>query len=985
LSPFEIRFSWCIARHPVVAGWRGDRTPLPRELHSERRMESLPESGQLRVVTFGDIALFVGNIEIPVDGVRQKLLLAKFVAAQGKTVTMPNLIDTLWPDAPPSSASNQIHRYVGELRRLFEPHLKSREVGRALLPAASGYRLVTSEVNSDIAEFTKLAEAAQECMADAKPQAAVALYAQALGLALGSAFSDLAEITANRPEFSNLERFRISVAIHAADSALAGDGQSILLASLETIAGTAPLSEPLQARVIRLLVAAGRRSDALAMYVRIKTRLSDDLGVNPSAELVEAHRAALLADSEKGTRPSETSARAHRNLPARRTGFVQRKESSEGFAELQRSIDAGTHTSAVVSGMAGVGKTTLAIEWAHDLASRYPDGQLYVNMRGFDAARDVKTTGAVRDKLLESMGENLASLDERDEIRQTRYQELLSTRRLLIILDNARDADHARHLLAGASSSFTIVTSRNQMSSLLVREGAASFPLARWSKPESVHLLANRLGAKRANRDADAVSRIADVCAGLPLALAIISARAAMTPALALGTLAEQMQSGNSPLDSLSFDSEDSDLRRVFAWSYDKLTPDASTVFRRVATYPGSQITSSVAASISGFGIERMRPLVRELYAANMLVPVSDSAFTIHDLLKSYALGLIGKGEQEIAVRQLIDHFVGSARNFYTTAGGSADFIVAPDPAGPLTPDQFESMSEWDVWYLRERTSLRTVITLAWDRSLWAEVSSMILGTKVLSPMHDTYESTEGLSALALRAAEASGRLRHVAEARRDIGWRQTMSGDTDSALASVLSALQLHQIAGNDSGVVATYSQLARIASRAGDFEQQTDYAEKSLAIARSSGRPKVLASSFSAIAQAYNSSKRWHATIALIPDAKLATAFSLIYRCNFSECAAEALNAVGSNQEAFEMTTWGLEGTDYEHVWNFLNLVNRCVAAAELKRWADVKSTGHHFEAMVAANEDMLREEMSTEVLQGYTEAVRTRVARIPNLLGD
>lgn len=937
----------------------------------------MEDLSNVRIETFGGLKVLIDGSDVALGSARRQLVLARLVVARGRSVSLPNLIDTLWPDAPPASAANQVHRYVGELRRSFERSLKPREIGTVLLPSANGYRIAVDRVESDLDEFYLLIDSAG---LGSRPESGVHdidVLRRALGMSLLRSFADLPDEITRRPEFAVIERDRIRLAIAAADASLEENRDFALLPLLETVAGTAELDEPLQERIIRLLLAAGRRGEALQQYEATRRRLAEELGVDPGAGLKAAYQSALRDDSAT-VPPVADTGRYSRTLPPTMAGFVSRESTSSAFNDLENVLASRAVGTAVITGMAGVGKTTLAVSWAHALASHFPDGQLFVNLRGFDASEGVESAESARDFLLESMGENLAAIGDSSLARQARYRHLLDSSRLLVILDNVRDSDHVRPLLAGASASFTLVTSRNQLSSLVVREGAASYSLSRWSDDESLHLLIGRLGASRAALEEAALKAISATCAGLPLALAIIAARAAMQPLVSLGQVVTEMRNSTNPLDSLKTDDANDDLSAVFAWSYRHLSDRAARVFRQASTYPGMQISINAAASITGISTSDLQPVLRELYAANMLESITGERFVIHDLLRAFAGDLLSAVERSEAEVQLLGHYVRSTRNISTTAGVLPNIELPPPPALPLSPDAYETMDEWGIWYQCERDPLRAALDVAWANSRWLEYASIVTGMRAISSKFDTYESTLSYSTKGLEAAESSGSLVLVAECCRDVGFRQSMAGFPDLAKQLMDRALTLFGIVGNDWGRAMCYRQLSSIAHRSGETVAQIEYAEKSMEIARNLPETGVLGGAYAMLAEAYNTAQRWDDTIALLRDGKAACS-APVFRPSFSAEAAQALNKRGRYKEALAMTTWGLESGDPESLWMLGNLIERAVAAAELELWDEVRVAGDHYSNMLAKNAALLREHNNGE-LDEFTNRIRMVVARIP-----
>jgi len=942
-------------------------------------MNRTTEESPIRVETFGGLKLLVDGAEVSAGPLRQQLVLARLLVARGRSVSLPNLIDALWPDLPPASAANQIHRYVGELRRAFEPSLKHRELGRVLLPSANGYRVVPAAFECDLEDFFALAD---EISAATKPgdrAHILDLYERALEVAQFPLFPDFAGAY-ERPDFAAVERARVNLAVDAADEILRAGTRSSMMSVLESIGASVPFNEPLQARLIRLLAAADRRADALQLYETTRRALADQLGIDAGPELRDAHHAALAEDVAATHAPASSDPQSLSNLPVKRAGFVERQETAEAWEDLNRAVSVGSCSTAIITGMAGIGKTTLAISWAHGLADTFRDGQLYVNLRGFDSSEEPESTDSVRDALLEALGENLAALDKDPKVRHARYRQLLASRELIIVLDNARDVDQVRPLVAGASKSFTIITSRNQLAGLVVREGALSVSLSRWSEAESLRLLSGPIGARRASKEPDALAWIAETCAGLPLALAIMAGRAALQPNFTLHQVASQLATPGDTLDSLSAGDIDSDLRPVFDWSYRQLSPEGAKAFRAVSVFPGSRMGVRIFASATGRALEAVRPILRELVAANMLTAIGDDSFAMHDLLRLFGSELLSDSEELAVIRRLASYFILSLRNSLARAGVSPQIAPPPPPELPATAEDFDSQPAWNAWYKRERDALRGTLALTWQQGMWLEYASIVANVRMLSGDSDSYKSTLEFAINALAAAEMSGDLECVAEASRDLGYRRMIDRSPVEAHFLLDRAVNLFTVVGNHWGLGNSYRELAKMALIEGDVVSEVRYAELAFASAQQSGLPDILAGSYAALATAYNGVKQWAKTTALVADGKRATAVGQIHRLPFSVEAAKAFRMTGHYVEALDFANWGMDGSDVHAPIVYGHLVEKTLSAAELGRWDVVRESAAQYLDVIDEFGELLAE--GDPDLSTWTNLVEEALARAPKV---
>ncbi|WP_394615353.1 NB-ARC domain-containing protein [Lentzea sp. JNUCC 0626] len=414
---------------------------------------------------------------------------------------------------------------------------------------------------------------------------------------------------------------------------------------------------------------------------------------------------------------AEALARSQRHVPRLLPAALPRFVGRAGhLRELTALADQGGPVTATITGTAGVGKSVLAVQWAHSVADRFPDGVLHVNMRGFDRHREPMAPGDVLSRFLEALGVPAdrvpAALDDQVAL----YRERTESRRLLVVLDNVRDAEHVRPLLTGPS--FVLITSRDRLSGLARQD----FALDVLSTEEARTLLVSRLGEARVDDADDLVAW----CGGLPLALAIVAARAAEAPHLPLSAFAAELADERTRLDSLDTGDAETSVRTVFQWSYQQLSPQAARMFRLVGVHPGPDLTIPAATSLAG---EPAEEAVRELVRANLLVEHAPGRFTCHDLLRVYAADRAEDDEpaesRAVAVERMLDHYLHTLESLNRTHYFN-HLGTLPDPPVPsdgTTPETFARPDQAEAWFHAERTVILAVFLLAdeqgRDRHTW--------------------------------------------------------------------------------------------------------------------------------------------------------------------------------------------------------------------------------------------------------------------------
>jgi hypothetical protein len=437
--------------------------------------------------------------------------------------------------------------------------------------------------------------------------------------------------------------------------------------------------------------------EALEVYARIRGELRDLLGTSPCAAL-EAAQAHALGGDDCPPAPAETGS-GHAwtvtpgQLPSPLLAFAGRRDV---LATLRDHAEGGAQV-LLISGMAGVGKTTLALRFANEVASRYSDGQLYVNLRGFDATlQPTSPLDALRDMLL-ALGVPSQALPPSVDGRSGLLRSLLSERHVLVVLDNARDYQQVEPLLPGAGASRVIVTSRSQMPALAVFHQARAVHLEPFEDEEAVEFLSQRLPANRAGRTGEVMTRLSQACGGLPLALAIIAARACANPTFPLDQLLREFTQEQTPLASLSAGSAELDLGTVFSWSLRGLSEDAARTFALLSVHPGPEISTPAAVSVSGLGPRRAREVLTELSLASVLRESRPGRFVFHDLVRAYALTLLAERSAEAAAR-LVTHYLRSTREAILTFG-RPPLAPVDDTMPGIVPETFASSRDAIRWY----------------------------------------------------------------------------------------------------------------------------------------------------------------------------------------------------------------------------------------------------------------------------------------------
>jgi tetratricopeptide (TPR) repeat protein/transcriptional regulator with XRE-family HTH domain len=514
-----------------------------------------------------------------------------------------------------------------------------------------------------------------------------------------------------------------------------------------------------------------------------------------------------VAGTHQDSRPGrESVSLAPRQLPS---GIAHISGRDSELAELDELLGEDVQRAravivAAISGMPGVGKTTLAVHWARRTASRFPDGQLHANLRGFDPADQPTEPGDIIRGFLEALQVPADQIPASLDAQAALYRTLLASRRMIIVLDNARDAAQVRPLLPGSPACIVLVTSRHQLTSLAVSESAYLLTLHPLARSDAHELLTNRLGAERSTTEPDAVSNLVASCARLPLALSIAAARAAAKPGFPLQVLARELQDRQRRLNALDAGEATASIRAVFSWSYDQLTAGAARMFRVLGVHPGPDVSMLAAASMAAVSPEEASRLLSELTQSHLMTEHFPGRFEFHDLLRVYAAerARAQDGEQSrAALRRVLDHYLHTAQAADQIITPARDTVVQDQPDPGVTPEQFENEHSARAWLQAERRVLIAAVRHAADAHLPRHAlqlaSTMVTFLDRQGQLHD-YVATQQI---ALAAAQHLADLPAQARAHADLGGAYGRLGQFANAsrcLSQALSQyLELHDIRG--------------------------------------------------------------------------------------------------------------------------------------------------------------------------------------------
>ena len=805
------------------------------------------QSVRVRFAILGAVRVWRGGAELDIGPPQQRAVLALLLARGGRPVSLAELVDLLWTVDPPASAVNIVHRYIGTLRRVLEPDLPPRATGRWLVRQGGGYRVATDAESLDLLQFREFARQAREAAASGQAGAAVSLFVAALGLCHGACASDLVAV-AGHPAFTAVDQECLSVAQEAADAALAAGLAEQVLPALRRAAERDRLAEPVQARLMLALAAAGHQAEALAVYDRTRVCLAEDLGLDPGAELREAHSRVLRQQAAEPGQPRSTVARSAEQpvvrpaqLPADLAAFAGRRPEVARVVEMLDTHlrDRTTMPIVLIDGMPGAGKTALAVHCAHALAERFPDGQLYVNLRGFGPGEAVSPTEALRG-FLKAFGVPVQRIPADLDGQAAIYRSLLASNRVLIVLDNARDDAQVRPLLPGAAGCAVIATSRNRLSSLVASDGAQVLTLDVFPPGDARAALAVRLGADRVAAEPDAVEEIASLSGRLPLALALVAARAAARPRFPLAVIAAELRQAQGSLDAFS-DTGLPDVRAVFFWSYQMLSTPAATLFRLLSLHPGPDIALPAAASLAGVPPLEARALLSELAWARLLSENNQRRFSFHDLLRSYAAELCAETDtpaaRDAAVSRFLGHYLHSAHNSHVHFRPHQQ-TPEPDPPGPgVQPEQPGDYAAALDWFTAEHRVLEAVVSYAGPHGFTAHAWHVAYKLTLFYQRKGFWHDWAATARTALDAARAGGDVGGQAHMHRMLAGALFHLGHSAAALAELERAQELYTELGYTTEHAYLHSNFGTVLARLGRYDDAIAHHRRALDLYRAGG----------------------------------------------------------------------------------------------------------------------------------------------------
>jgi DNA-binding SARP family transcriptional activator len=648
-------------------------------------------------------------------------LLACLVIARSKPVTTDELIDQIWPQGAPRGALNQLHGYVMRVRRaLGDPDASF------LQTAPPGYRLIVEPDDVDAEQFERLTEQGRSAVREGQADKALQLLTEALELWRGSAFADVPATLAVEAAASRLEQLRWSAREARTDARLMlGHHQDIVI-ELEVLTAAEPFRERVWAQLMLALYRSGRQVDALAGYQRLQRLLDEELGLEPGRPVQALHQQILRADPDLDLREPAQRATVNRPVPrqlpagiADFTGRTSQLNDLDGLHAEGGSRPAAVRLTAIV-GVGGIGKTSLAVHWAHRVAGSFPDGQLFADLRGY-ATTPPRSPMDVLGQFLRALGVPPDQVPVETDEAAALYRSLLVDKSVLIVLDNASSPQQVRPLLPGSTSCLVVVTSRDQLTGLVAHDGAGRLSLDPLQPAEARALLADVLGTERVGAEPDSSTELAQLCGHLPLALRIAAANLADQPDRRIADLVSELRQKDR-LEVMAIDGDaEVSLADTFDLSYNRLDDAERRLFRMASLVPGPDFSVPAAAALAGIPLEEATRILHRLASGHLVERRLSGRYTFHDLLRLHATHRSAVEDGEVERRTATSRLLGWYLHTASEAVGAelprvVRLLEAVEPVPPV--QSFDDPGTAAAWLDTERACLLAAVQCTADQDL---------------------------------------------------------------------------------------------------------------------------------------------------------------------------------------------------------------------------------------------------------------------------
>ncbi|MBW5481640.1 AfsR/SARP family transcriptional regulator [Streptomyces bambusae] len=804
---------------------------------------------QLVFRILGPLDISAEGRPVVLQGARQRTIMSMLLLNPGRVVSVDTLADAVWHGNPPATARNQIAICVSALRKILKTAVGLDDV---LVTSHPGYLLHAGEHRIDAVEFEERAAEGREAARGGRTDEALAAFEDALAMWRGPA---LAGVTAERveAEAARLTELRLDVYEQLTALRLEQGKHRELIGELTGFVREHPLREAALGQLMLAQYRSGRRAEALEAYRIGQRLLAEELGIDPGPALQELHED-ILADSPRltaapgaeNTVPAVAAAAVPAHLPPAPASFTGRAAELAALDRLLEQQGGASLPVGSIVGTGGVGKTALAVHWSHQVATRFPDGQLFADLRGYDEEEAPRRPSAVLDRFLRALGVPGPQIPADQHERTALFRSVLDGRRVLIVLDNARSFQQIRPLLPGTSGCCVLVTSRDSMGGALAGDYAyVPLHLASLGQDESIALLSRVAGDDRFAADPVAAARLSELCDRLPLALRIAAARLAAKPHWTVRTLVSRLEDQRRRLDELSPDARG--VRAGLRLSYRDLPAETARMFRLLGSLNVPEFSAWAGAALLDIDPVDAEDLIEHLVDAQLLEPLSASSghvrYRFQDLLRLFAreCAVAEDGEDELraAVRRACGVWLGLAKAAHRRVYGG-DYTVVPGTA-PVRdlPDHLASdlMEDPMEWFETERMAITALVQQAARDDESGYAWDLAMTSVTLFQNRNYLEDWRECAEAALGAARRSGDRLGEAAMQQSLGTLEIVQWEYDSAYERLGLALHLFEELGQAQGRALVLRNLALCERHRGDLDRAVERGRHSLEIFREVG----------------------------------------------------------------------------------------------------------------------------------------------------
>jgi DNA-binding SARP family transcriptional activator len=784
---------------------------------------------------------------VPLQSAKTRVVLASLLLRPNRTVSVEELVDRLWDNDPPNGARNATQSYVMRLRKALG------QAGSLISTQPAGYLIDASDDVVDLGRFRARIAAADGAKSRAQPEDEARELRDALAMWRGAPLSDVPSELLHVQEVQRLAEERLSALERLMDIELSLGRHAEVIGELYALTEENRLRERFWGQLILALYRADRQADALSAYRKVSAILREELGIDPGEALRDLHQRILVsnkaqdrtvAPQPRRIRPQATTPvwTAPFQLPAGVPDFVGREDLVERVRELTVGSTEHEHSVPIVvlSGPPGAGKSALAVHAAHRLRQDFPDGALWVNLRGYSTGPPLAATDALG-RFLRALGVAVDHIPHEVDEQSALLRTLLAGRRVVMVLDNAASPEHVRPLLPAESSCAVLVTSRNNLPGLTALNGARRVPVEIISPAEATTLISKILGADRVAEEPAAAAELAATCGFLPLSLRIAATNLAISGGLTIAEYVQELKSG-SRLDAMEIDGDDqAAVRLAFDLSYSTLKPMLSRFFRMLSLVPGPDFDARAAAAVTDSSQVQAHRMLAALASANLLGENGSGRYAFHDLIREFAEERTQDqetaAERQQARERLFGYYLRWANSASLYVYAHSHPVTLPDIALTEPDPIWSHADEAMAWLEEEATNLvaMTCVTPTHGLPVWTladAIATYLQRSRYASSWESAFTS-------ALRAAQQFGSAAAQASAHRGLGRLYLQHTDYDAAEQHIATAVELYRQAGDSVNEARALNGHAAVALETGRFERAAERVEALLGLVDADADP--------------------------------------------------------------------------------------------------------------------------------------------------